>query len=33
MALPQRNYQRAPEPGNPARTEAWALLETARELY
>lgn len=33
MALPQRTYQRAPEPGNPARTEAWALLETARELY
>lgn len=33
MALPQNKYQRAPEPGNPARTEAWALLETARELY
>jgi flagellar biosynthesis activator protein FlaF len=33
MTLPQRTYQRAPEPGNPARTEAWALLETARELY
>jgi len=33
MALSQKNYQRAPEPGNPARTEAWALLETARELY
>jgi len=33
MTSPQRTYQRAPEPGNPARTEAWALLETARELY
>jgi flagellar biosynthesis activator protein FlaF len=33
MALPKNTYQRTPEPGNPARTEAWALLEAARELY
>jgi flagellar biosynthesis activator protein FlaF len=31
MAYPQK-YQTTPEPGNPARTEAWALLESAREL-
>ncbi len=33
MTSPQKIYQRAPEPGNPARTEAWALLEAARELH
>ena len=33
MALAKNTYQRTPEPGNPARTEAWALLEAARELY
>lgn len=33
MALPKKTYQRMPEPGNPARTEAWALLEAARDLY
>jgi flagellar protein FlaF len=33
MTSSQRSYQRAPEPGNAARTEAWALLETARELH
>lgn len=32
MTVPARGYQRAPEPGNPARTEAWALLESARRL-
>lgn len=26
-------YQRTPEPGNPARSEAWALLEAARQLH
>jgi flagellar protein FlaF len=26
-------YPRTPEPGNPARTEAWALLEAARQLH
>lgn len=31
MAVPKA-YQRMPEPGNPARTEAWALLELARDL-
>jgi flagellar protein FlaF len=30
MALPAQRYARAPQPGNPARTEAWALLESAR---
>jgi flagellar protein FlaF len=30
MALPAQRYARTPAPGNPARTEAWALLETAR---
>ena len=33
MAVQKNTYQRMPEPGNPARTEAWALLEAARELY
>jgi flagellar biosynthesis activator protein FlaF len=32
MTHPTKSYQRAPLPGNPARTEAWALLEAAREL-
>jgi flagellar protein FlaF len=32
MASPAQSYQRTPEPGNPARTEAWALLEAARKL-
>jgi flagellar protein FlaF len=26
-------YPRTPEAGNPARTEAWALLEAARQLH
>jgi flagellar protein FlaF len=26
-------YPRTPEAGNPARTEAWALLESARMLH
>ena len=30
MALPRKSYARTPTLGNPARTEAWALLETAR---
>jgi flagellar biosynthesis activator protein FlaF len=30
MALPAKSYARTPTPGNPARTEAWALLEAAR---
>src|SRR3984957_9111020 len=33
MTLPVKAYPRTPEPGNPARTEAWALLEAARELH
>jgi flagellar protein FlaF len=32
MASPTKGYQRTPEPGNPARSEAWALLESARQL-
>ena len=32
MAYPAQKYQTTPEPGNPARTEAWALLESARDL-
>ena len=32
MTAPVKQYQRAPDAGNPARTEAWALLEAAREL-
>ena len=32
MALPPKGYSRAPAAGNPARTEAWALLESARAL-
>lgn len=30
MASPAQRYARAPAPGNPAKTEAWALLESAR---
>jgi flagellar protein FlaF len=30
MASPAQKYARTPAPGNPARTEAWALLESAR---
>jgi flagellar protein FlaF len=30
MASPAQKYARVPAPGNPARTEAWALLESAR---
>jgi len=26
-------YPRTPEAGNPARTEAWALLEAARQIH
>jgi flagellar biosynthesis activator protein FlaF len=33
MTLPLNQYPRLPEQGNPARTEAWALLEAARELH
>ena len=33
MTSPAKAYPRAPEAGNPARTEAWALLEAARQLY
>jgi len=33
MNLAAKQYQRMPEPGNPARTEAWALLEMARALH
>ena len=32
MASPAQRYQTTPQLGNPARTEAWALLESAREL-
>src|SRR5215470_2849543 len=32
MAFPGQKYQTTPQPGNPARTEAWALLESARDL-
>lgn len=30
MAPPVQRYKRTPDPGNPAKTEAWALLESAR---
>jgi flagellar biosynthesis activator protein FlaF len=30
MAPPVRGYAKVPSPGNPAKTEAWALLESAR---
>ncbi len=33
MNLAAKQYQRMPESGNPARTEAWALIEMARELH
>ena len=33
MTSPAKAYPRTPEPGNPARTEAWALLEAARLLH
>lgn len=32
MAQPPKGYTRTPTAGNPARTEAWALLESARSL-
>jgi flagellar protein FlaF len=32
MTSPAKAYQRTPEPGNPVRSEAWALLEAARKL-
>jgi len=32
MSSPAKGYQRTPDPGNPARSEAWALLEAARKL-
>jgi flagellar protein FlaF len=32
MTSPAKAYQRTPEPGNPTRSEAWALLEAARTL-
>jgi flagellar biosynthesis activator protein FlaF len=33
MNLAAKQYQRLPELGNPARTEAWALIEMARALH
>ena len=33
MTSQAKAYQRDPDLGNPARTEAWALLEAARELH
>ncbi|HXY99709.1 MAG TPA: flagellar biosynthesis regulator FlaF [Stellaceae bacterium] len=30
MASPAQKYARTPAPGNPAKSEAWALLESAR---
>jgi flagellar protein FlaF len=32
MAPPAKGYPRTPQPGDPARSEAWALLEAARKL-
>jgi flagellar protein FlaF len=32
MTSAAKAYQRTPEPGNPVRSEAWALLEAARTL-
>ena len=32
MTVAAKGYQRTPEPGHPARSEAWALLEAARQL-
>lgn len=32
MTSPVKAYPRTLEPGNPARSEAWALLEAARQL-
>jgi flagellar biosynthesis activator protein FlaF len=32
MAPPSRGYAKVPSPGNPAKTEAWALLEAARQM-
>ena len=32
MASPAQKYARTPSAGNPARTEAWALLESARMM-
>ena len=33
MISTAQRYQRTPQPGNAARTEAWALIEAARELH
>ena len=33
MALPAKSYARTPAPGDPARSEAWALLEAARLMH
>src|SRR6185312_8884826 len=33
MTSPAKAYPRTPEAGNPARTEAWALLEAARQIH
>lgn len=32
MAPPAQGYAKVPSPGNPAKTEAWALLESARQM-
>lgn len=32
MAPPVPRYTRVPPPGNPARSEAWALIEAARQI-
>lgn len=32
MAYPAQKYQATPQLGNPARTEAWALRASARDL-
>ena len=32
MASPGQKYARIPQAGNPAKTEAWALLESARQM-
>ena len=32
MASPAQAYAQAPQGGNPAKTEAWALLEAARRM-
>jgi flagellar protein FlaF len=33
MTSPAKAYPRVPDAVNPARTEAWALLEAARQLH